>query len=167
MSAHSILGTSAAELALRLSALRGTTVYMAYLAAPAEIEAALEDLAGELAALDPSAQIATLRSRAGEPLVADLATITDELVLVDTRSFTASDWALLDRRRSSLAHAGVLIFMTTPSSFDELMRSAPNLSSWLGAQVCRPAMTPDPERASRPEVGYRAGAPRRSNCEQL
>jgi len=29
----------------------------------------------------------------------------------------------------------VLIFVTTSSSFDELMRSAPNLASWLGAEV--------------------------------
>jgi hypothetical protein len=108
---------------------------MAYLAEPGAIDAAIGDLGEELAALDPGIQIATLRPLAGQHLIGELAASTAELVLVDAHSFAAPDWALLDRRRSSLAHRGVLIFVTTSSSFDELMRSAPNLASWLGAQV--------------------------------
>jgi len=135
MTVQSVPDASAAELALRSVALRGTAVYGAYLAGSEEIEAAIEELEQELAALDPGVQIATLRPRDGEQLITDLATTTAELVLVDARSFAAPDWALLDRRRSSLEHRGVLIFVTTHTSFDELMRSAPNLASWLGAQV--------------------------------
>jgi hypothetical protein len=135
VSVQSVPGASAGDLVLRSSTLRGTAAYMAYLAAPGQIDAALEDLAEELAALDAGVQIATLRPRAGEQLIADLAGTAAELVLVDARSFAALDWALLDRRRSSLAHRGVLIFVTTHHSFDELMRSAPNLASWLGGEV--------------------------------
>ena len=58
-----------------------------------------------------------------------------EILLVQAREFSTADWALLDRRRSSIAHRGLLIFLTTPVSFDELMRCAPNLASWLGGQV--------------------------------
>jgi hypothetical protein len=115
--------------------LGGTAVYVAYLAAPGDIDAATEDLEVELAGLNDRIQVATLRSGAGEQLVTDLAASSAELVLVDARSFAAPDWALLDRRCSSLARSGVLIFVTTPLSFDELMRSAPNLASWLGAEV--------------------------------
>jgi hypothetical protein len=135
MTVQGVSGASAAELALRSIALRGTAVYGVYLAAPGELDAAVEELAAEIAALDESIQTATLRPHTAEQLVADLAPSSAELVLVDARSFLAPDWALLDRRRSSLAHFGVLIFVTTPSSFDELMRSAPNLASWLGAFV--------------------------------
>lgn len=135
MTVQAVPSASAAELALRALALRGTAVYGTYLAAPEDLEAALGDLEAEIAALDNRIGVASLRSRDGERLIADLATTTAELVLVDARSFVASDWALLDRRRSSIAHRGVLILVTTPSSFDELMRSAPNLASWLGALV--------------------------------
>jgi hypothetical protein len=135
MTESGVPGASAADLALRASVLRGTAVYVAYLAAPGDIDAAIEDLEAELVGLDDHIQVATLRPGAGEQLITDLAASPVELVLVDARSFAAPDWALLDRRRSSLAHPGVLIFVTTPSSFDDLMRSAPNLASWLGAQV--------------------------------
>ena len=48
MTVGGVPGASAAELALRASALRGTAVYGAYLADPEEIDAALEDLESEL-----------------------------------------------------------------------------------------------------------------------
>ncbi|HWU86844.1 MAG TPA: hypothetical protein VN253_06200 [Kofleriaceae bacterium] len=110
-------------------------MYGAYLAASGEIDTAIEELDEELEALDRSIQSATVRPRTGEQLIADLAATSAEFVFVDARLFVALDWGLLDRRRSSLAHAGVLILITTFSSFDELMQSAPNLASWLGAQV--------------------------------
>jgi hypothetical protein len=135
MTVGGVPGASAADLALRASVMRGTAAYGAYLAASGDIDAAIEDLEAELVGLDDRIQVATLRPGDGEQLVTDLAASPAELILVDARSFAAPAWALLDRRRSSLAHLGVLIFVTTPSSFDELMRTAPNLASWLGAQV--------------------------------
>ncbi len=135
MTVQGVPGASAAELALRSIALRGTAVYGAYLVAPGAIDAAFDELAAEIAALDDRIQLTRLRPSAAEHLLDELAASPAELVLVDTRSFGAPDWAVLDRRRSSLAHRGVLIFVTTPSSFDGLMRSAPNLASWLGGFV--------------------------------
>ena len=121
--------------ALHVHAHRGTAAYGVYLAELDQIDAVLAELDEELVALDGTAKIATQRSVSGKQLIADLSITAAELVLVDARSFVTQDWALLDRRRSSLSHRGVLIFVTTPSSFEELMRSAPNLASWLGAQV--------------------------------
>lgn len=126
---------SAGEFALRSSALRGTAAYTAYLAEGAELEIALGELEDELHTLEPRAEIARILPRDGEELISDIAAAAAELILVDARSFSAHDWALLDRRRSSIAHRGVLVFMTTPASFGELMRVAPNLASWLGGQV--------------------------------
>jgi hypothetical protein len=124
-----------AELALRLNALRGTAVYAAYLAAPDQVNAAIAELEDELSAFDPSAAISVSPARSAGALVATLAAEPAEILLVQAREFSTADWALLDRRRSSIAHRGLLIFLTTPVSFDELMRCAPNLASWLGGQV--------------------------------
>jgi hypothetical protein len=135
MSVPGVSEADAAELALRVVAHRGTAVYMAYITSPDAIDAVLADVGDEIAALDPAARLETLRPEVGEVLVDALAATDAEIVLVHSSAFTAPDWALLDRRRSSIAHRGVLIFVTTPASFDALMRSAPNLASWLGADV--------------------------------
>lgn len=56
----------AAGLALRAAALRGTAVYMAYLAASDSIDAVLVDVSDELGALDPAARLETLSPVAAE-----------------------------------------------------------------------------------------------------
>lgn len=125
----------AGPFALRMNALRGTATYAAYLAAPDDIEFALTEIEEEFRGFDPGAQITRISPQDAKELVAALAAAPDEILLVDARSFAADDWALLDRRRSAIAHRGVTIFVTTPPGFDDLMRTAPNLASWLGGQV--------------------------------
>ena len=120
---------TAGEYALRLHALRGTTAHAAYLATPDQLDAALTGLEDELRGLDTEAALARLTPRDAEALVDAFSAVPPDL-LVDARSFAGSDWAMLDRRRSSLPARGVLVFVTTPASFDELMRRAPNLASW-------------------------------------
>lgn len=124
-----------AELALRLNALRGTAVYAAYLAASDQIDAVIAELQDELQGFDPGAAISVSAPHSVAALIAALAADPAEILLVQASAFSAADWATLDRRRSSIAHRGLLIFLTTPASFDELMRRAPNLASWLGGQV--------------------------------
>jgi len=124
-----------AELALRLNALRGTAVYAAYLAAPDKIDAAIAELHEELQGFDPSAAISVSSPHSAAALIFALAADPAEILLVQASAFSAADWAVLDRRRSAIAHRGLLIFLTTQASFDELMRCAPNLASWLGGQV--------------------------------
>lgn len=133
--AMSVAPLGPAELALRLNALRGTAVYAAYLAARDKIDAATAELHEELQGFDPSAAISVSSPRDATALIATLAADSAEILLVQASAFSTADWALLDRRRSSIAHRGLLIFVTTQSSFDELMRQAPNLASWLGGQV--------------------------------
>lgn len=124
-----------AELALRLNALRGTAVYAAYLAALDQIDAATAELEEELQGFDASAVISSSSPRHAGALIAALAADPAEILLVRASAFSTADWALLDRRRSAIAHRGLLIFITTQVSFDELMRCAPNLASFLGGQV--------------------------------
>ncbi len=126
---------SVADLALRLSALRGTAAYVAYLVAARDVEAVLLDLEDELRAVASHDAVARMAPLDGDQLVSELAATSTEMIVVDARGFVASDWALLDRRRSAIAHRGVLVFVTTPTSFDDLMRQAPNLASWLGGEV--------------------------------
>lgn len=126
---------SAGELALQLHVMRGTAVYAAYLAARDEVAAALTELEEELRGFDADENVARSSPHSAEELVAALAGDPAEIIVVDASSLSAEDWAVLDRRRSSIAHRGVLVFVMTPESFDELMRRAPNLASWLGGQV--------------------------------
>lgn len=125
----------AGPFALRMNALRGTATYAAYLAMPDDAELALTEIEEELRGFDPGAQITRIAPRGAKELVGALEAESDEILLIDARSFSTEDWALLDRRRSAIAHRGVTVFVTTPSSFDDLMRTAPNLASWLGGQV--------------------------------
>lgn len=124
-----------AEFALRLNALRGTAVYGAYLATPDKIGVATAELREELQSFDANATISMNSPRNASALISELDADSAEIQLVQASAFSAADWALLDRRRSSIAHRGLLIFITTQVSFDELMRQAPNLASWLGGQV--------------------------------
>lgn len=128
-------GLEAGPFALRMNALRGTATYAAYLAAPDDVDLALTEIEEEFRGFDPGAQITRISPRGAKELVAALAAESDEILLIDARSFSADDWALLDRRRSAIAHRGVTVFVTMQSSFDDLMRVAPNLASWLGGQV--------------------------------
>lgn len=131
----SVAALGPAELALRLNALRGTAVYAAYLAAPDQIDVAIAELQEELQGFDPSAAISVSSPRNAGALISALVADPAEILLVQARVFSAADWAVLDRRRSAIAHRGLLVLLTTPASFDELMRCAPNLASWLGGQV--------------------------------
>jgi len=126
---------STGEFALRLSALRGTAAYAAYLADLAAVSTMTAELEEELGELMSDASVAQLAPRDGAQLIDELAASESELIVVNARDFSGDDWALLDRRRSALAHRGVVVFVTTPTSFDDLMRSAPNLASWLGGEV--------------------------------
>lgn len=130
-----VTSASIPELALRLIAVRGTAAYAAYLAPADEVTEAITELSEELAAFDPALAIEVLRPGNGEQLVAALAEVTREVVVIDAASYGDRDWRLLDRRRSALARAGLMVFVTTPDSFARLMQAAPNLSSWLGAFV--------------------------------
>lgn len=126
---------AAGELALRLNALRGTATYAAYLVDMVVISTAVAELEEELTALVPDATIARLAPGDGERLVAELSNTSVEVVVVETGRFSDADWAIVDRQRSSIAHRGVVVFVVAPTSFASLMRSAPNLASWLGGEV--------------------------------
>lgn len=123
------------QLALRLLALRGTFAYAAYLAPAEEVSSIIAELSEELVALDRSVEVAVLDVVVAEELFGELADTADEIVLLSSTGYVADDWELFDRRRSSLAHAGVMVFVMSRKNFDDLMRAAPNLASWLGALV--------------------------------
>lgn len=125
----------AGEFALRLTTLRGTAAYTAYLANASDLETAMVELEDELRALISDDAVVRIAPRSSEQLIAELAAMSVEIVVADTRTFSAREWALADRRRSAIAHRGVLVFATTPASFADLMRNAENLASWLGGEV--------------------------------
>jgi len=130
-----VTGASVDQLALRLVTVRGTAAYAAYLVDAGGANDAIAELADELRALDAALAVACLAPRTGEQLVTELARTASELVLVDGTALGAAEWAVLDRRRSAISHPGVLVFVTTPDGFGQLMQAAPNLASWLGGLV--------------------------------
>ncbi len=146
----------AGELALRLSALRGTAAYAAYLVPLPDLESVLVDLEDELRAVTSDASVQRLVPHDAVELIAQLAAIPVEVVVVDAHGFSNPEWTAIDHRRSSISHRGVLVFVTTPESFDELMRGAPNLASWLGGEVF-----------AHPKTDARAAADREQRLDAL
>lgn len=125
-----------AELARRLLVSRGAAAYFAYLVRPEEVAEVIEDIHAELCALGEGATIEVVApSRAALLLQRLASSAAEEVILVDAQHYTEADWRLLDGRRSSLGRDGIMVFFATPSGFEELMRAAPNLASWLGGFV--------------------------------
>ncbi|HSN98009.1 MAG TPA: hypothetical protein VLS89_06910 [Candidatus Nanopelagicales bacterium] len=123
------------EFALRLLASRGAAAYFAYLVLHEEVAEVIEEIDAELRALDEGATVKVITASSAARLLQELPSVTEEVILIAAQTFDEADWRRLDRGRSSLARAGVMVFFTTPSSFEELMRAAPNLASWLGGFV--------------------------------
>jgi len=120
------------ELALRLDASQGDAAYLVYVVPPDE----LADVAAELLAELNGTEIPTIsiESTSAARLLHELSGFEGTLVL-NAGGYRASDWSLLDRRRSDLQRVGPTVFLTTEESFDELMQVAPNLASWLGGNA--------------------------------
>jgi hypothetical protein len=128
MSEPELASVSVAELALRLVALHGTATYAAYVVAARDVASVLIELEDELSFVDDGLELAILSAPRVEALLDPHAA---QILLVDATAFTKADWMLLDRRRSSLARAGVMLFVTSPESFALLMHGVANLTSWL------------------------------------
>jgi hypothetical protein len=143
------------QLALRLHAERCSATYAVYLVPADQVGRVLADLGDELSSFAPPVTAIALRPATGAQLMRDLAATATEAVLVDAAAFGRLDWSLVDRRRSSLSRAAVVVLVTTPDSFGQLMQAAPNLASWLGAGL--------PVRGSvGPGIGPPRQAPRRA-----
>jgi hypothetical protein len=125
----------AGELALRLLASRGTRAYFIYLVGPGAAVVASAETELELRALDNRLTIGLLAPPSAEQLLRGWSSRKEDVLLVGAEPYVADDWRLLDRRRSDLAREGATVLMTGPSSFEALMRVAPNLASWLGGNV--------------------------------
>jgi hypothetical protein len=148
------LGTAA--LSLRLSASRGTAIYVIYLIPPGEAARIIAEIDEEIRALGEGIRV----DRVGGPssaarLLHDLPTIAGDVLLVSAETYAEADWRLLDRWRSALAREGAVVFVTTPASFAELMQVAPNLASWLGGLVFSHE---DPDALARAQIGPRLDA---------
>lgn len=124
----------AAELAVRIQPLAGS-VYVALLAPENAIAGLVAEVVSELRALDEGLPAHQLSPASAASLLHELPSVAGGALVVDAGEFVEADWRVLDRRRSDLGREGVTVFVTTPASFDVLMRVAPNFASWLGGQV--------------------------------
>jgi hypothetical protein len=143
-------------LALRLSASLGTAFYVIYLIPPGQAARIVAELEEELGALGEEVNVATVGGPSGAArLLHDLPALVGDVLLVSAETYAKADWRLLDRWRSALAREGAVVFVTTPASFAELMRVAPNLASWLGGLVFSHE---DPDAMARGQIGPRLDA---------
>jgi hypothetical protein len=126
---------STSELALRIQVLRDKAAYLGYVAARDSAEDVIAELAEEVRVLAPTTPPVRLAATQGDELVDALAQQPDEIVLLDATALTSDDWSTVDRRRSDVAHRGVVVFIVTDVGFEALMRHAPNLASWLAGDV--------------------------------
>jgi hypothetical protein len=126
---------SLSELALRIQVLRDTAAYLGYVAAQDSAEDVIAELTEEVSALAPTVRVARLAVTHGDELVDSVALRSEEIVLLDVTALAGDDWSTVDRRRSDLAHRGVVVFIVTEVGFEALMRHAPNLASWLSGEV--------------------------------
>jgi hypothetical protein len=146
----------AASLSLRLRASRGTAIYIIYLIPPGETGRIIAEVEEEIRALGEEATVRTVGVPSGAVrLLHDLPVVAADVLLVSAETYREADWRLLDRRRSALAREGAVVFVTTPASFAELMRVAPNLASWLGGLVFSHE---DPDALARAQIGPRLDA---------
>jgi hypothetical protein len=125
------------EFSLQLFAAQGESSCWAYLVEPGESVQVIEEIKAELGALDEELVVKLIESRPDvESLLHAFPTMQGDVLLFMAESYDETDWAVLDRQRSSLEAASrAIVFLTTPSSFEALMRVASNLSSWLGGFV--------------------------------
>jgi hypothetical protein len=121
-------------LALRIQFQRNRAMYLGYIATRDSVDEVIAELAAEVSALAPTAQLVRLTATRGDELVDSVARQPDEIVLLDATALASDDWSTVDRRRSDLAHRDV-VFVMTEAGFAELMRHAPNLASWLAGEV--------------------------------
>lgn len=149
-------GVEVPEFSLKVFAAQGAPSYWAYLARPDEVGRIIEEMKGELSSLDERAVIEAVESSpVADDLLWALPAMRGDTLLIGAQAYGEKDWATLDRRRSSLERDGALVFLTTPESFDALMRVAPNLASWLGGFVFAyedPQARVEEERARRLET---------------
>jgi hypothetical protein len=130
-----VCAISPGKLALRIQLLRDTAAYLGYVAAQDSAEDVIAELAEEVSALDPTIRLARLVVTHGDELVDSLTRRPEEIVLLDVTALASDDWSTVDRRRSDLAHRGVVVFVVTDVGFEALMRHAPNFASWLAGEV--------------------------------
>jgi hypothetical protein len=128
------------EFALRCAASEGEAAYLLYVVPSDQSAELIEEVSNELPAMG-------IDVRVMGPLATDVLEQVakageGEALLLDATRYGKDDWSLLDRRRSSLQRSGTTALITTPESFADAMRFAPNLMSWLGAEVFA---SPDPK----------------------
>jgi hypothetical protein len=128
----SLHGVTPIELALRLDASPDQSTYVVYVGPAARIPALATELLDELASWNAGATY--LESGSAVHLLHQSPRVNGMLV-VNAVDYAESDWRQLDLQRSAFARTAPIIFLTTSKGFEDLVRVAPNLSSWIGANA--------------------------------
>lgn len=154
---RSLAPISVASAALRFVARRGRGDFTVLVVEPdSDVRDIANELAEAMASLgdEPVAQITGAHD--ADALVMQIATSSGPLVVSGLDGWPPSEWAHLDRLRSRVARQERTALVLGSEAFANIMREAPNFSSFLGASVMRcvdesPMLTAD-ERERRLSV---------------
>jgi hypothetical protein len=126
----------AAEAALRLMVRRGRGDWMTLVVEPGNAAlAAAEELAEEMESLG-DVPVERIRGAEGALDLAErLAPLQAPVVVAGLDSWPASEWSHLDELRSRFERDERTALVVSSKTFENIMREAPNFSSWLGASV--------------------------------
>ncbi|WP_437276042.1 hypothetical protein WME90_32990 [Sorangium sp. So ce375] len=131
-----LMPMGAAELALRLMARRGRGDWAVLVVEPVhDASQAAEELAQEMAALGDADVVRVQGARDALDLCERIAPARGPVVIWGLDSWQAPEWSHLDHLRSRLARDERTALVVSAPAFDDIMRHAPNFSSWLGASV--------------------------------
>jgi hypothetical protein len=131
-----------AEVALRLMARRGRGDWAALVVGPGhDVSSVAEELAQEMEVLGDvdvkriqdakgALDLATELTHAAEGAEAER-----PVIITGLEGWTTSEWVHLDQMRSRLARNERTALVVSQATFEEIMRHAPNFSSWLGGSV--------------------------------
>lgn len=127
--------STAGELALRFMARRGRGDWAVLVADPTRARSVAEELAAEMESLGQVDVDIIVGARDAPDLAGRVGATARPLVLTGLDDWPPSEWTHLDEIRSRIARDERTALVLSYATFERIMQSAPNLSSWLGASA--------------------------------
>lgn len=147
----------AAEAALRFSARRGRGDWMTLVVQPdSDVLAVADELVEEMESLGDVNVDRIRGAKDASELAENLGPLKGPVVVAGLDGWAPSEWLHLDELRSRFTRDERTALVVSTTTFENIMREAPNFSSWLGASVWtylpRSSELTQPERERRLET---------------
>lgn len=134
-----LTAAGSAEIAVRLRSRLPARTWCVVLAPVAQADGVTVELHRAIEAYVDGAGVEVSNVAGGGDAFCDAVRTATEpaLILGGVEDDTDADWMVIDRRRSELGRAVLVLLVMSEAAFERMTRSAPNLMSWLGGLVWR------------------------------